>query len=394
VTYYSTRGQNAVGLVHTARQIYLNNSASAWPTAPGVVAAVASALEHLPVHPGRGESSGANVAAECRQRLANLLGAHAPERVAFASSATHALNLAILGLGLKRGDHVITSVTEHNSVLRPLARLADGIGIRVTVVGLDEHGDLDADAFGTALQESPRLVVLNHASNVTGRVNAVSALFHQAKAAGAVTLLDASQSLGHWPVNAPELGADLVAFTGHKGLRGPVGTGGLYVAEHLELEPVLVGGTGVRSDLRLHPSEMPTRLEAGTPNVPALAGLNAALLWLETEGPAFLEQEKRLALGLWEGLRTIDGVCLFDDAPGAARLGLVSFRVDGWAVEETGYVLDQSYGIACRTGLHCAPLLHAAIGSAPTGTVRFSPSGATTEEDIAQTLGAVRRLAA
>jgi len=383
-----------MGFVQTAPRIYLNNSASAWPPAPGVIAAVASALEHLPVQPGRGESSGADVVAECRQRLANLLGARSPERVAFTPSATHALNLAILGLGLKRGDHVITSVTEHNSVLRPLARLADGIGIRVTVVGLDEHGDLDAGAFGLALQDSPRLVVLNHASNVTGRVNAVSALFHKAKAAAAVTLLDASQSLGHWPVNAPELGADMVSFTGHKGLRGPVGTGGLYVAEHVELEQVMVGGTGVRSDLRLHPSEMPIRLEAGTSNVPALAGLNAALLWRETDGPAFLEQENRLALDLREGLRAIGGVRLFDDVPGATRLGLVSFRVDGWEVEDTGYALDQSYGIACRTGLHCAPLLHAAIGSAPTGTVRFSPSGATTEEEIAHALEAVRRLAA
>jgi selenocysteine lyase/cysteine desulfurase len=326
--------------------------------------------------------------------LARLLGAAAPERVVFTPGATQALNLAILGLGLRRGEHVITSVTEHNSVLRPLAHLTDRAGIQVTEIGLDEHGDVDAEGFGLALLESPRLVVLNHASNVTGRVNDVGPLFRQAKAAGAVTLLDASQSLGHWPVNAPELGADMVAFTGHKGLRGPAGTGGLYVAEPLELEPLLVGGTGVRSDLRRQPGDMPARLEAGSPNVPALAGLNAALCWLEAEGQAFAERAARLTEALRQGLREIPGVHLFDYTPAAGRLGVVSFRVDGWEVEETGYALEQSFGIACRAGLHCAPRIHAAIGSAPLGTVRFSPSGATTEAEIAQALAAVRRLAA
>lgn len=375
-----------------SRLIYLNNAASAWPKAPGVVEAVAACLALPPAHPGRRSALTADVVTECRQRLAQLLGVPSPERIAFTPNATHALNLAVLGLGLKRGEHVITSITEHNSVLRPLAHLADRVGVRVTVVGLDKHGDLDAEGFGQALQESPRLVVLNHASNVTGRMNAVGPFFHQAKAAGAVTLLDASQSLGHCPVNAPEVGADMVAFTGHKGLRGPAGAGGLYVAEHLELEQVLVGGTGVRSDLRWHPTEMPTRLEAGTLNVPALAGLNTALRWLATDGPAFDAQEKQIAEALRRGLRELAGVQLFADAPGMERLSPVSFRVNGWDVEETGYVLEQSYGIVCRTGLHCAPLIHQAIGSAPAGTVRFSPSGATIEAEIAQALDAVRRL--
>jgi selenocysteine lyase/cysteine desulfurase len=155
-----------------------------------------------------------------------------------------------------------------------------------------------------------------------------------------------------------------------------------------------VGGTGVRSDLRRQPADMPARLEAGSPNVPTLAGLNVALRWLETEGQAFAERSARLTEALRQGLREIPGVQLFDDTPAAGRLGVVSFRVDGWEVEEVGYALEQSFGLACRAGLHCAPRIHAAIGSAPAGTVRFSPSGATTEDEIAQALAAVRRLAA
>ena len=279
-------------------------------------------------------------------------------------------------------------------MLRPLAHLADREGICVTVLELDSYGNLDEAQFRAALRVSPRLVALNHASNVTGRVNDVGAHFHQAKSVGAATLLDASQTLGRWPVNVEELGADLVAFPSHKGLRGPLGIGGLYVADHLELDQVLVGGTGVRSDLRRHPEDMPTRLEAGTKNRPAIAGLNAALSWLEADGPEFLAREKQLASGLRKGLRAIGGVQVFDEAHEADRLGIVSFRVAGWTVEEAGYVLEQSYGIACRTGLHCAPLLHPALGSAPEGTVRFSPSGATTDDEIERALDAVRRLAA
>ena len=374
--------------------IYLNNAGSAWPKAPGVAEAVAEWLARMPEHSGRSNLTEFDAPEECRFRLARILGSDRTEYIVLTHNATHALNLAILGLGLKPGDEVVTSVTEHNSMLRPLARLEDAIGLQVTRVGMAADGSLDQDAFEQALQRSPRLVAFNHASNVTGRILPVAGMFARARKAGAVTLLDASQSLGHLPVNAQELNADLIAFTGHKGLRGPTGTGGLFVTPGVTLEQVVVGGTGVRSDLRLHPSEMPTRLEAGTPNVPALAGLAAALRWQEDQGQHFSAMGQARSEQMRTALRNIPYVRLLGDSGESPAIGIASFRVEGWGVEEIGYVLAESFGVVCRTGLHCAPLIHAALGSAPDGTVRFSPSGATTEGEIETALEAVRKLAA
>jgi cysteine desulfurase/selenocysteine lyase len=193
---------------------------------------------------------------------------------------------------------------------------------------------------------------------------------------------------------SPEsLGADLVAFTGHKALRGPPGTGGLYVSPTVELEQVFVGGTGTRSDLEFHPPEMPMRLEAGTPNLPAFAGLAAALRWHAETGRSFQEQEQAVARKLMDGLEGIDGIQIMGHNRQEGHVPIVSFRVGGWTVGDSGYALANSFGIICRTGLHCAPLIHAAIGSAPEGTIRFSPSGFTTEEEIDSVLEAVKTLA-
>lgn len=373
--------------------VYLNNAASAWPRAPGVARAVAACLDAIPTHPGRSLSSSSHVISACRRRLARLLGVGDPSRIALTQNATHALNLAILGVGLNPGDQVVTTVMEHNSVLRPLAYLEDRVGIRVHLVGLDRDGAIDLEAFQQALEQGPRLVVVTHASNVTGRVNPVTQLFCDAKRAGAITLLDASQSLGHFPVNAIDLCADMVAITGHKGLRGPAGTGALYVAPELELNQVLVGGTGVQSDLRRHPTNMPDRLEAGTPNVPALAGLAEALHWLQNTLDPFQSREQQTADRLRQGLREISELQLYDDVPGCQRLAVISFRIKGWNVEETGYILAESFKIVCRAGLHCAPLIHRSIGSEPEGTVRFSPSGNTTDDEIDQAIDAVKILA-
>ncbi len=376
------------------RAIYLNNAATGWPKPPCVTEAIRAALETPPFHPGRSVDRSADALTECRRRLGELLGVDDFRRIVLTMHATHAINLAILGLELPPGAGVVTTITEHNSVLRPLNHLKKRRGITVTVIGLDSDGKIDGRALDRALAGRPALLAMSHASNVTGRVNDVQPAFSRAKAAGAVTLLDASQSLGHVPVRPRELGADLVAFTGHKGLHGPAGTGGLYVSPDVELQPVLVGGTGVRSDLELQPPEMPTRLEAGTPNVPGLAGLAAALRWHEAEGAEHRRRADGAARRLRGELRAIPGVRIFDDDDTAARVGIVSFRVDGWKVEETGYVLAESFGVICRTGLHCAPLIHDAIGSAPEGTVRFSVSGFTTDEEIETAVAAVRRLAA
>jgi cysteine desulfurase family protein len=382
------------------REIYLNNAATAWPRAPGVTDAVAHVLSAIPDNPGRSENISScnpryerDLSGECRKHLAAMLAVPDENRIVLCSNATHALNLALLGQSWKKGMRVITSVTEHNSVLRPLAHLKKKNGFDLNSVGLDRNGALDTGAFDAALECNADLVVLNHASNVTGRIQDVRPLFARAHEHGAVTLLDASQTLGHIPVHPESLGADLVAFTGHKALRGPPGTGGLYVSPAVELEQVFVGGTGVRSDLEFHPPEMPMRLEAGTPNLPAFAGLAAALRWHEEAGSIFQEKEQAVARLLYDGLEGIDGVQIMDLDRQAGRVPIVSFRVSGWTVSDCGYALANSFGIICRTGLHCAPLIHTAIGSAPDGTIRFSPSGCTSEEEIDAVLEAVKTLA-
>jgi len=330
---------------------------------------------------------------ECRQGIASLLSTRDPRQVVLCSNATCALNLALLGQDWESSSRVITSVNEHNSVLRPLAHIRKKHPFDLSVIGLDGNGALDTTAFNASLEQGADLVVLNHASNVTGRIQDIRPLFERAKKEGAVTILDASQTLGHLPVHPESLCADLVAFTGHKALRGPPGTGGLYVSPALELQQVFCGGTGTRSDLEFHPPEMPTRLEAGTPNIPAFAGLAAALRWHGQEGEGARQSEQARARQLRSGLEDIAGVQIMDPGRDTGYVPIVSFRIKGWTVGDSGYALMNSFAIICRTGLHCAPLIHAAIGSAPEGTVRFSPSGFTTEDEIGYALNAVRTLA-
>ncbi|HRU06718.1 MAG TPA: aminotransferase class V-fold PLP-dependent enzyme, partial [Candidatus Brocadiia bacterium] len=341
---------------------------------------------------GRETGGAGDPACRCRQALGRLFAVPDHRRVVLTQHATHALNLAILGLSLRPGDRVITSVTEHNSMLRPLYRLRKCSGVAVVVIGLDGQGLLDKAAFEAELRRGARLVALNHASNVTGQVNDIPWFFAKAKETGALTLLDASQTAGHLPVRPLDLGADLVAFTGHKGLLGPPGTGGLWVSPGLDLDQVLVGGTGVRSDLELHPPEMPTRLEAGTPNGPALAGLAVALEWLERNGQDHTRREQTLAADLRARLQRLTGLTLFGPKTPAPLTPVVSFRVHGRSVEETAYALLQGFDIVCRSGLHCAPLIHHAIGSSPGGTIRFSLSGFTTPQEVDAAVDAVERL--
>ncbi|RJP26470.1 MAG: aminotransferase class V-fold PLP-dependent enzyme [Candidatus Omnitrophota bacterium] len=375
--------------------IYLNNAASGWPRAEGVCEAMTLTLQTPPFHPGRVAGGCADVLTICRRGIAELVDAPDPTRIVLTTNATHALNLAFWGVKLNDHAHVITTVTEHNSVLRPLHHVRERFpGLRLTILPTNATGALDEEQFDQALEREPTLVVINHASNVTGRVNEVEQLFQKAKKAGAMTLLDASQSLGSIPISVKKIQADLIAFTGHKGLHGPAGTGALYVNPSLELEQVFVGGTGVRSDLMLHPANMPMRLEAGTPNMPSFAGLAAALRWYQKEGAAHAQKATELANRFREALMNIPKVKVFDGTAKVCRTPVISIQIAGWAVEEIGYVLAESFGIICRTGLHCAPLIHQAIGSAPEGTVRFSFSGFNTELEMETALDAVRRLAA
>ena len=371
------------------QDIYMNNAATAWPRAPGVAQAVQDAMSDLPEHPGRAATGFEDALTACRSRLAKLFKVSDPNQIILTTCATMSLNVAIGGLQLKSGDLAVTTVTEHNSMLRPLAHAQDR-GVAVDIVGMDETGAIDRAALEQKLEQGPRLVALNHVSNVTGRIQDVGPLFALAKSAGAVTLLDVSQSLGHAPVHPQDLNVDLVAFTGHKGLRGPTGTGGLYVSPELELEPIIVGGTGVRSDLSHQPRDMPTRLEAGTPNLPAFAGLATALDWCMEHGRDCADRELELHQRLRAGLEAIDDVTVFGHGPWGS--GIVSFHIRGWSVEEAGFILHESFGIHCRTGLHCAPLIHEAIGAGPEGTIRFSLSGFSEEAHVDAAVAAVENL--
>jgi len=372
---------------------YFNNAATAWPHAPGVPEAVADALRLMPIHAGRSSGAENEVLLDCRRQLCALFKVDNPDRIILTANATQSLNQVIFGLELAAGDHVVTSQAEHNSVLRPLHHLKRDRGIRLDIVGFGEDGQLDVDAFKELIDNKTRLVVLNHVSNVTGEQLPVEEIFSHAKSFGAITVLDASQSLGCIHVWAQPLQADIIVFTGHKGLRGPPGTGGFYVAPGINLAQVMVGGTGVRSDLELHPEEMPIRLEAGTPNLPGLSGLNVALRWLNNEGARFYQQAQQKTAQMRNALQQIDGISIFGRANPEINSGIISFQINGWSVAEAGQALQESFGIICRSGLHCAPLIHSAIGSAPEGTIRFSLSGFTTEEEINWAIKAVQKLA-
>jgi selenocysteine lyase/cysteine desulfurase len=370
---------------------YLNNAAEGWPRAPGVSQAVRQALEDWRQGGGRSTGEEEDPVEQTRRTLAEWLGVSDPTRIVFAGSATLALNLAILGLPPERFRRVLTTVTEHNSVLRPLLEAVTRYGGQVHLVDLESSGRLDREGFESALGQKPTLVALNHASNVTGQINPIEPLLEAAHRAGAVTLLDASQSVGYLKLRPAEWPLDLMAFGGQKGLHGPPGIGVLYVSRRLELQPLYSGGTGVHSELLRQPPQMPLRLEAGTANTPALLGLQAAVRWQASQGEAFAARAAEAGRRLRQGLEEMARVRIY--SPPGPRLGVISFRLPGWECAEAAWVLRRSFRVACRAGLHCAPLMHRALGSFPEGTIRFSVSGFTGPEEVEAALDAVRRMA-
>ncbi|SMD11609.1 aminotransferase class V-fold PLP-dependent enzyme [Sporomusa malonica] len=368
------------------KPVYLNNAATSWPKKGQVGGTVAAYIDGLPCHAGRSGFSGWDVTGQCRGLLAGLLQVKNPNQIVLCSNATYALNIALHGIHWQSGAAVVTTAAEHNSVLRPLHYLSKTKGISIHEVSVDRMGRVILDEWEAAIQQfKPQLVVFTHASNVTGAVNDAARLGEIAKQAGAITLLDASQSLGIIPVLPEVWGFDMVAFTGHKYLLGPTGTGGLYIAPGLDLEPVWVGGTGIQSDLDEMPPDMPSRFEAGTPNDPAFAGLAAAVTWANDHGLDSTELQSKIER-LAAGLAAAGADVIFVAPP---RTPVVSFTLRDWDVGDVGEVLHKSFGIICRTGLHCAPRIHSYLGSYPAGTVRFSLSRFTTYEEIDYCLRAV-----
>lgn len=377
--------------------IYLDNAATTISKPQAVIDAVAQAMCSLG-NAGRGATSGALDAARtihaCRAKLARLLGCPRADHVCFTPNSTAALNTVINGV-VRPGDRVVTTVLEHNSVLRPLNRLAAERGVTVEHAGCDANGVLDYDELEQLVTPGTRVVVVTHTSNVTGNAVDIARVAAMAHAAGALVIVDASQSAGTAHIDMQAMGLDVVCFTGHKGLMGPQGTGGLAVAEGVDVAPWAMGGTGVHSFDALQPLEWPTRLEAGTLNGHGIAGLSAGLDFIEARGgvEAIAAHERALAGRFLAGVREIPGITLYGAFDQPVRSAIVSLNVGDIDSAEISDALMQGWGIATRPGAQCAPLMHRALGTERQGVVRFSFGYFNTDEDVDTAIDALRDLA-
>ncbi|MBN2430204.1 MAG: aminotransferase class V-fold PLP-dependent enzyme [Acidobacteria bacterium] len=378
--------------------IYLDNGATSFPKPLEVYQFMDQFYRNYGVSPGR---SGYDLCIETgelvedtRRLLCQFFNGTDPNRLCFGYNSTDALNLVIFGM-LQRGDHAISTTIEHNSVLRPLFHLAEYDGVEVDYVPFNEKGFVDPDDFGKLFRNNTRLVVVNHASNVIGTVQPIAEIGRRCREHGIPFAIDASQSAGMIPIDMAAMNVDVVAFTGHKSLMGPTGIGGLYVREGIEIRHTRAGGTGVRSAVRTHLDEYPYRLEYGTLNTVGVSGLHAGVKWVQQQGVENIHRrEMALARILRDGLREIPGVTLYCLNDLADHISVLTFNVDGLEALNTGTILDVDYNIACRTGLHCAPLVHEQIGTAEIhGSVRFGIGPFNTEEHIRTAIDAVREIA-
>lgn len=375
--------------------IYLDNAATSWPKPEEVYRAADEALRRGG-NPGRSGHK-ASIAAgravgEARLLLAQLFHIPKPENIVFTLNATEALNLAIKGT-LGKGDHLITSSMEHNSVARPLEAMK-AYGIEVTKISSNPLSGVDIREVEEAIQENTRLMVFSHVSNVTGTVNPIAEIGKLCRERDIVFLVDASQSAGVIPIDVNKMQIDLLAFPGHKSLLGPQGTGGLYIREGIQLKPLLEGGTGSYSQSLLQPEEIPDRYESGTLNVCGIAGLAAGVRFLLGQGVETIqERESTLTNRLIEGIQQIPGVALYGPPAGKLRPGVVSIVMDGIEPAQTAMILDNVFDIAVRSGLQCAPDAHQTIGTLTTGgTLRLSIGVFTTQGEIDLCLEALRSI--
>ncbi len=375
--------------------IYLDNAATTLHKPQQVIDAVVHAMQSMG-NCARGTHEEALDAArtvyDARVRLASLFGCPRVDHVAFTANSTEALNMAINGL-IDPGDHVISTDLEHNSVLRPLYRLEAEHGAELSFVPADKLGNVDYADFERLMKPNTRAVVCTNASNLTGTVLDIERIAKTAHSHGALVIVDASQTAGCWPIDMKKMGIDVLCFTGHKGLMGPQGTGGICVKEGIEIRPFKVGGSGVQSYSRTHPAEYPTRLEAGTLNGHGIAGLGAAAKFISETGVENIHaKERSLMLRFYEGVKNIDGVTVYGDFT-KDKTAIVALNIRDYESGEVSYELSQGYGIATRPGAHCAPRMHKALGTAEVGAVRFSFSFYNTKEEIDEAVRAVAELA-
>lgn len=376
--------------------IYLDNAATTWPKPASVYQAVDHCLRNMGANPGRGGHSMARAASmllyETREALAELFGIDDANQLVFTHNATDAVNMAILGF-LNPGDTIVTTAMEHNAVARAV-RLAEARGAQVIVIPCNRAGQLDMEAMTAVLRQKPKAVIMTHASNVTGTIMPVAEVGKLTQQLGITLMVDASQTAGVETIDVAAMGIDVLAFSGHKGLLGPQGTGGLYVHESVSIKPLRVGGTGSLSESDQQPEFMPDRLESGTPNTPGIAGLRAGVQFiLQTKQNEIRARELALTKQLLAGLAAIPAVSIHGLPGTHGRTAVVSFTLADRDSGEIAHILDREYAIACRSGLHCAPWAHQTMGTLKTGTVRLSPGYFTSESEIEQVLAAIREVA-
>ncbi|MCJ7754640.1 MAG: aminotransferase class V-fold PLP-dependent enzyme [Thermoanaerobaculales bacterium] len=379
--------------------VYLDNAATTFPKPPEVIQAACDFYSIRGVNPGR---TGFDLALEAeetltgaRQALTDFFGGTDRNRLVFSYNVTDALNLLISSV-LQPGDHAVTTCLEHNSVLRPMYRHAEH-GVDVDFVPFDSAGYVDPADIARRIRSNTKLVVVNHGSNVIGTIQPVAEIGRICRERGVLFAIDAAQTSGLVPIDVASMNIDVVCFTGHKSLFGPSGTGGMYIAEHVEINPCRAGGTGVMSALKSQPEAYPWRMEFGTVNLLGVAGLLAAQQWIAARGGVenIFEHEMRHARRLRDGLAEIEGVTLYCADLDRDHLPVFVFNIDGLPADQAGTFLDVEHNVITRTGLHCAPQVHEGIGTFDAdGTVRFSPGIFTTDEEIERAIEAVADIAA
>lgn len=375
--------------------IYMDNAATTMRKPQEVVEAVMNAMCSMG-NAGRGAHaaslSASRVIYNAREALARFFGAENPKQIVFTNNSTESLNIAIKGL-FEPGDHAVTTMLEHNSVLRPLYEMQEK-GVEVTIVKSDKKGNISYEELEDAIKENTKAIVITNASNLTGNYVDVKRVGEIAKKKGVLLIVDASQTAGVYPINVKEMNIDILCFTGHKSLLGPQGTGGLYVREGLKLKPLKCGGSGVQTYLKKHPDDMPTALEAGTLNGHGIAGLGAAIEYLEKEGIDNIRaKELQHMWHFYNGVKDIPGVKIYGDFDTEVRCPVVTLNIGDYDSSEVSDELLMTYGISTRPGAHCAPLMHEALGTVGQGAVRFSFSHYNTEEEVETAINAIRELA-
>lgn len=375
--------------------IYMDNAATTMHKPQEVIDAVVSAMGSMG-NAGRGASeaalSASRIIYDTRDRLAKLFHAEDARQIAFTANSTESLNIAIKGI-LEPGDHVITTVLEHNSVLRPLYEM-EKRGVELSIVGCDEKGMPDLAQMEQAVKENTKMIICTNGSNLTGNYIDVSVIGDIAHRHGVLFAVDASQTAGVFPIDVQKMQIDILCFTGHKGLLGPQGTGGIYVKEGVKLKPLKTGGSGIQTYSKEHPVQMPTALEAGTLNGHGIAGLYAALGYLEKEGiDNIRKKENELMWRFYNGVKDVPGVKVYGDYSQKERCAIVTLNIGDYDSSEVSDELLMEYDISTRSGGHCAPLMHEALGTVEQGAVRFSFSHYNTEEEVDTAIRAIHELA-